>query len=208
MINLLSISGFFNSIGKIILYSLIAVAVVFVLVLLLKNTSTRRITLYALSAIIIVVGVISCFKIQSTLDIKSQEVGTAIYIEEKQDYDVISTFDIGSMSFEAEDYETYKNISSFKPETFNGTDKDYKMLINDRPADKNNVYAGKIESEFVFNFYNTDDSVLSTAKINIVVEYLAKETRVTTIMKNENSSVSYFDSFMEINGLVIKVVER
>lgn len=206
--DILGIGSFFTSVGNIILYSLIALAVVTVLAFLLKYRSTRILTLYVLSFAIIVAGIISTVQIVKTLDIKSQEIGSAYQVEAVQDYKVISEFELTYVDFETEDYVNYSATVLRTPENFNGVDKDYIMLLNESPAYINNVYAGKMDSSFSLNFYNSEETVLSTADVRVVIEYLAKETRITITMKNINSSVSYMNSYMELNGMTLKVIER
>ncbi len=207
MLLLSGLSSFFGSIGKIIIYAVIGIAIIIGLVMLFKHDQTRKYTLYALSIIIIVAGVISCFKIRSTLDIGSREIGTAIHIEMKKDYNVVSEFDLTQISFDSSDFINYKSVISKSSEKFNGTDKNYMAMINEMPAIKTECSAGKVDSTFVINFYDTEEKVLSTAELRIIIEYLSKETRITVSMKNINASVSYFDAYMEINGFLLKVVE-
>lgn len=207
MINkLLDISTVFKSIGKIIGLALVGVVVIILLVLLLRFKETRKLTLYALSVIIITFGIISCVNIKSTFDTKSKEIGSAFHLEQKYNYNIIAEFDFGTIEFDSDDNVNYKNIKSEKTRAFNGVDKNYIMLFNGEPADINNVSAGKMDSTFKFTFYDTEEKVLAIAEVRIVIEFLAKETRITTTMKNTNSSVSYMDSYMEINGCIIKII--
>lgn len=209
MINkLLNISTTFQSVGKIIGLALIGVVVIILLVLLLKFKETRKLTLYALAVVIITFGIISCVNIKNTLDIKSKEIGSAFHLEQKYDYNVIAEFDFGTLDFDSDDNVNYKSVISEKARVFNGIDKDYVMLFNGNPADVNNVSAGKIDSIFKFTFYDTEEKTLSIAEVRIVIEFLSKETRVTTTIKNTNSCVSYMDSYMEINGCIIKIIGR
>ena len=64
MINCLGFLGlfsFFGRIGDIVITSLIAFSIVYVLVLLLKNEGSRTLTLYVLGIVIIFVGIGSSF---------------------------------------------------------------------------------------------------------------------------------------------------
>ena len=199
--------NFISSIFKIILISIIAIVIIYCLILLLKNSSSRKITLYVLSVIVIFSGVFSFFQIKKTLDYCSREIGSAYHIEMHEDYSIISQYDLTQLSLDTEDNLNYKCVISKSPENYNGIDKNYKMLINEIPATSNVCSAGKVESVFLLNYYNTDNEILSTSEIRVIIEYLTRETRITFTTKNINYSVSYLDTYLEINGLFLKVVE-
>lgn len=206
--DILGLGSFFESVGKIILYVLIALAVVTVLAFLLKHKSTRTFTLYGLSIVIIFAGILSTVKIIKTFDIYSKEIGSAYTVEVVKDYDTISEFELTYIDLDSDDLINYSVVEHRPAEEFNGKDKDYIMLLNENPAYTNYVFAGKMDSTFALNFYNSEENVLSTAEIRVVIEYLAKETRITITMVNTNASVSYLNSYMELNGMTLKVVER
>jgi len=58
------------------------------------------------------------------------------------------------------------------------------------------------------NFYDTDGNVLSSARLSVLVEYLASGTKVSISLVNTNDSVSYFNAYSNTNGAVLKVVKR
>lgn len=199
---------FFNKIENVIIYALIAVIVVICIVIFFKYESTRKFMLYLFSAVIICLGIYSCFGLNDIFGVKSQDIGSAIHIETKQDYTGISYFDFGIIPLESDDEYNYKNVTSFDAEDFNGIDKDYLILFNERPADNINIDAGSISGVVVLNFYDTSNEVIVTAELNILIEYFAKETKVSTSIKNDDYAVSYLNSEMELFGAVIQVVER
>lgn len=163
---------------------------------------------YIICFALIVVGVFCSIELVDMFNKKSQEFGTAITIETKNDYEEISKFDYGSIEFDTEDYVNFTNISVFEPIQFDGKDKNYLLLLNSQPANNIVLTNGKISGDITLSFYNLDGTKATTAKLNVVIEYYASQTKVTITTKNENDSVAYLTTYMEINGAVLKVVER
>ncbi|MBQ8451588.1 MAG: hypothetical protein IJ538_02300 [Clostridia bacterium] len=141
-------------------------------------------------------------------NVKSAEYGTVITIETKNDYTEVSKFDYGSLSFDTEDYVHFTNVSTFAPQDFNGKQNDYTILVNGQPTNNIIVNAGKISGDLTLAFYNLNGDVASTAELHILIEYYASGTKVTLTTQNSNDSVSYLTTYTNINGAVIKVVQR
>ena len=91
---------------------------------------------------------------------------------------------------------------------FDGENKDYILLFNDQPAVNTVVTNGKVVGDVNLVFYGLDGEVVSKAELNFVIEYFASQTKVTTTITNVNDSVSYLETYMGINGAILKVVER
>ena len=91
---------------------------------------------------------------------------------------------------------------------FDGKDKDYILLFNDQPAVNTVVTNGKVVGDVNLVFYGLEGEKVSKAELHFVVEYFASQTKVTTTITNENDSVAYLETYMGINGAILKVVER
>ena len=68
--------------------------------------------------------------------------------------------------------------------------------------------AGRISGDIAINFYNLDGQLITTADLNFVVEYQASNTKVTATITNVGDSVSYLNTYMEINGAILRVVNQ
>jgi len=163
---------------------------------------------YILCFALIVVGIFSTMELVELFNVKSMEYGTVITIETKNDYAEISKFDYGSLSFDTEDYSNFSNVSTFEPNTFDGKSNDYTILFNGNPTSNVIVNAGKISGDLTMCFYDLNGNVATTSNLHILIEYYASGTKVTLTMTNTNNSVSYFSTYTNINGAVIKVVQR
>ena len=133
---------------------------------------------------------------------------TPTTIKTKNDYTEVSKFDYGSLSFDTEDYVHFTNVSTFAPQDFNGKQNDYTILVNGQPTNNIIVNAGKISGDLTLAFYSLNGDVVSTAELHILIEYYASGTKVTLTTQNSNDSVSYLTTYTNINGAVIKVVQR
>ena len=163
---------------------------------------------FVLCAILIAVGIFSTIELVEMFNVSSREYGTAITIEIKNDYDEIAKYDFGTIGFESDDYVNFSNVTTFTPQEFDGKDKDYILLFNDQPAVNTVVTNGKVVGDVNLVFYDLDGEKVSKAELHFVIEYFASQTKVTTTITNENDSVSYLETYMGINGAILKVVER
>ena len=163
---------------------------------------------YLVCAVLIVVGIFSSIEFVEMFNVASKEYGTTITIETKNNYDEIAKYDFGTIGLDSEDYITFSNVTTFAPMEFDGENKDYILLFNDQPAVNTVVTNGKVVGDVNLVFYGLDGEVVSKAELNFVIEYFASQTKVTTTIKNNNDSVSYLETYMGINGAILKVVER
>lgn len=163
---------------------------------------------YIICFVLIFVGIFSTMELVKLFNVKSAEYGTVITIETKNDYTEVSKFDYGSLSFDTEDYQNFTNISTFAPQDFNGKQNDYTILVNGNPTSNVIVNAGKISGDLTLTFYGLNGDAVSTAELHILIEYYASGTKVTLTLQNNNDSVAYFTTYTNINGAVIKVVQR
>ncbi len=163
---------------------------------------------YIICIALIIVGICCSFELGNLFNVKSAEYGKIATIETVNDYSIISTFDCSGLHMDTQDNSHYEYSITKEPEKFNGKEQDYTLLFNGKPVNNIICSAGKISGDYKKNFYDLDGSVITTADIHILIEYLASGTRVTLSMQNENYSVSYFETYAEISGAVIKVVKR
>lgn len=161
---------------------------------------------YIICFILIIVGVFCTIELVDLFSVKSGEYGSVISYQTHGDYEEFSKFDYGTIDFDTEDYITYKNISTFGSQQFDGTKEDYTLFFNGQPLNNVVQTAGRINGDLSLKFYDLNGEEITTADIHFVVEYLASATKVTTTITNVDNSVSYLNAYMEINGAVLQVV--
>jgi len=97
-------------------------------------------------------------------------------------------------------------ILTFATQQFDGIKNAYTLYFNDQPLNNVVQTAGRISGELAIKFYDTDGEIVTTAQVNVVVEYLASATKVTMTINNDNNAVSYLNAYTEINGAILRVV--
>jgi len=163
---------------------------------------------YLICAVLIVLGIFSTVNCVKEFSVKSSVYGSIESIETKNDYNEVFKRDISDIEFESEDDIQYVYRSQCGHVDFDGTKSEYRLLVNDSVSSEAIIKAGKIESVVDLNFYNTDGEKITTATLKILIEFLDSQTVITMSMINEYDSISYFNQYVCMNGLILKVVER
>ena len=163
---------------------------------------------YIICFILIIIGTFCTIELVDLFSATSGEYGSVISYQTHGDYEEFSKFDYGTIDFDTEDYTTYKNISTFGSQQFDGTKEDYTLFFNGQPLNNVVQTAGRINGDLSLKFYDLNGEEITTADIHFVVEYLASATKVTTTITNVDNSVSYLNAYMEINGAVLQVVTK
>lgn len=163
---------------------------------------------YIICFVLIIVGVFCTIELVDLFSVTSGEYGSVISYQTHENYEEFSKFDYSTINFDTEDYVTYKNISTFGTQEFDGTKEDYTLFFNGQPLNNVVQTAGRINGDLFLTFYDLNGTEITTANVHFVVEYLASATKVTTTIVDNNSSVSYLNAYMEINGAVLQVVTK
>lgn len=162
---------------------------------------------YIICFILIIVGTFCTIELVDLFSVTSGEYGSVISYQMQENYEDFSKFDYGTINFDTEDYTIYKNISTFGSQNFDGTKENFKLFFNGQPLNNIVQTAGRISGDLSLKFYDLNGEVITTANIYFVVEYLSSATKVTISITNVDDSVSYFNTYMEINGAVLQVVK-
>ena len=163
---------------------------------------------YVLCFILIIVGAFCTVELVDLFSVKSGEYGSVISYQTHGDYKEFSKFDFGSIDFDTEDYKSYKDISTFGTQKFDGTKENYALFFNGQPLNNVVQTAGRINGDLSLKFYDLNGDEITTANVHFIIEYLASATKVTTTITNTNNSVSYLTAYMEINGAVLQVYSK
>ena len=163
---------------------------------------------YLICAVLIVVGIFSTMNLVELFSVSSQEYGTVITIETKNNYNEVSKFDLGTFTLQPTSGNNYSEIITLAPETFDGAGKDYLILFNGKPANNVDSKSGQISGDVSLTFYDLEGKEITTANFNVAIQYYVTQTVITISMINENDSVSYLSHHTNTTGAVISVVER
>ena len=102
----------------------------------------------------------------------------------------------------------YSETITLAPEVFDGSNKDYLILFNGKPANNIDSKSGQISGDVSMTFYDLEGKEITTANFNVAIQYYVTQTVITISMTNEKDSVSYLSHYANTNGAVISVVER
>ena len=163
---------------------------------------------YLICAVLIVVGIFSTMNLVELFSVSSQEYGTVITIETKNNYNEVSKFDLGTFTLQPTSGNNYTETITLAPETFDGAGKDYLILFNGKPANNVDSKSGQISGDVSLTFYDLEGKEITTANFNVAIQYYVTQTVITISMTNENDSVSYLSHHTNTTGAVISVVER
>ena len=162
---------------------------------------------YLICYLLIILGTFSLIRLVDIWTRTSSVVGSPTTIEIQNNYELVCKYDLSTMIFETEDYQMYTSNNSYAHLDFDGTDGNYKLLINDKLLSDVTVHAGKIEADYSRNFYDFDKSIITTVDLNIVVYFYNDETLITVQTKNVNNSQAYLMQYMATDGFILKVVK-
>ena len=163
---------------------------------------------YLICAVLIVVGIFSTMNLVELFSVSSQEYGTVITIETKNNYNEVSKFDLGTFTLQPTSGNNYSETITLAPETFDGAGKDYLILFNGKPANNVDSKSGQISGDISLTFYDLEGKEITIANFNVAIQYYVTQTVITISMTNENDSVSYLSHHTNTTGAVISVVER
>lgn len=162
---------------------------------------------YLICFLLIILGTFSCIKLVDIWTRTSSVVGEPTTIETQNNYELVCKYDLGTMIFDTEDYQTYTSNNSYAHLDFDGTDGNYKLLVNDSLLSNVTVNAGKIEADYSRNFYDIDKTVITTVNLEIEINFYNDETQIVIKTKNVNNSQAYLMQYMATDGFILKVVK-
>ena len=162
---------------------------------------------YLICFLLIVLGTFSLIRLVDIWTRTSSVVGEPTTIETRNNYDLVCKYDLSTMIFDTEDYITYTSDNNFAHLDFDGTDGNYKILVNNVLLSDVTVYAGKIEADYSRNFYDIDKSVITTINLDIVIYFYNDEVLIIIQTKNVNNSQAYLMQYIATDGFILKVVK-
>lgn len=163
---------------------------------------------YLICGILIVIGIFSTINLVELFSVSSQEYGSVITIETQNNYNEVSNFDLGTFTLQPTSGNQYSETITLAPQTFDGSNKDYLILFNGKPANNIDSKSGQISGDVSMTFYDLEGKEITTANFNVAIQYYVTQTVITISMTNENDSVSYLSNYTNVNGAVFSVVER
>lgn len=163
---------------------------------------------YLICCIICILGAISAIGLFNLFNVSSKEYGKVLEIESIQNLEVKVEYDLGYLEFISEDNLNYEYQINQAPIKFDGSQADYILIVNGKPANEVKVSNGEISGNLDLNFYDTEGELITTSHLEILIEFLASDTRLTFKTQNINNSNAYLYRYLNINGFNLKIVTK
>lgn len=163
---------------------------------------------YLICGVLIIAGFFCGLNMFNVWSRTSGVEGSPTTIETENDYSIVAKFNCGMLALETDNYKNYSGGLSFGAVDFDGEKNDYILLINDNLISDVDFKAGKVDTTYTLNFYNTSGELASTLNLNIDIEFYDSNTVINFKMTNSADSYAYFQQYLNYNGLIIKICER
>ncbi len=109
--------------------------------------------------------------------------------------------------YPTENAESYAfSVDLEKVENFDGTKKEYKVVLNEEELIFAKISAGAVNVDIEKEFYDTDGAVEHVGNLNIVIRFLSGKTQLSISCKNQTSA-NYFEQYFTDNGIRLRVEE-
>lgn len=163
---------------------------------------------YIIIFIILFFGTFCIYDLNRMLNIKSQIIGyfqhttTSIKINDFE-------YDINQLLFTNSGTENEYFAEVKMNETVTGFDKskNYTLLVNNTQATRVNGNFGYVNVDFMNKFYSTNETLLLTDTLNIKINFYTDSTKIVFITQNGEQAVKLWTSFIQKNGLNLKIIE-
>ena len=164
---------------------------------------------YVICSALIIVALFCGIKLIDMFGVKNATYGTPTTIEEQQGLDEIERYDFGLILFDDQDNDgTYTYQQTYAPVDFNGNLNEYTMYFNSQPVQNIEQSSGSLSGDITFTFYDVDNTVITSATLEINLVFYEGSTQLLIEIENTKDAVSYFTTYMNYNGAVLKILTK
>lgn len=164
---------------------------------------------YVICSALIIVALFCGIKLIDMFGVKNATYGTPTTIEEQQGLDEIERYDFGLILFDDQDNDgTYTYQQTYAPVDFNGNLNEYTMYFNSQPVQNIEQSSGSLRGNITFAFYDVNGAVITSATLEINLVFYEGSTQLLIEIENTKDAVSYFTTYMNYNGAVLKILTK
>lgn len=164
---------------------------------------------YVICSALIIVALFCGIKLIDMFGVKNATYGTPTTIEEQQGLDEIERYDFGLILFDDQDNDgTYTYQQTYAPVDFNGNLNEYTMYFNSQPVQNIEQSSGSLRGNITFAFYDVNGAVITNATLEINLVFYEGSTQLLIEIENTKDAVSYFTTYMNYNGAVLKILTK
>lgn len=138
---------------------------------------------------------------------EASTIGTIEVHDPYEDFNVFE-YNLGNIVFYPEADGTYSYNTTYNVGyEFNGTDKEYEILINNTPCYNTISTAGQIHGDFELIFYDTEGVLIDSIDIDISLIFYTSHIDMTVDTSATADTVGLMQEYVAINGFEIRIIE-
>lgn len=161
---------------------------------------------YIICFILIFVGAICGMRFYEEVKAKSY-VNGSINIENQFSQESFN-YSASELTFYTNDNTNYtfeKNL--LKVDNFNGTKKNYEVLLNGKTILEPTINAGSVYANVTMNFYDTNGDLICTPTLSIEINFLSNKT-VLKLSCVGTEEASFLEQYFSDNGIRLQINEK
>lgn len=206
LLALFRISNFVNKLGNLLIYILIALAVVICVVIMAKYPASRRILFYIISCLVIFVGVYSTGSFIHELNMKGYVNGDIQLINSITKNNFYWSSNSIVFNYD-ENLNVYTFENNFVPTEFDGEHNLYNVEFNDYLLFDSKITSGAISSIVNMDFRDTNGEIVDSGDMSIIIKYLSDRTTLKLSVKDKTHA-SYLEKYFKDYSFKINVYLR
>ncbi len=193
------ISDLFNTITTLLIVAVVVVLFVFAF----KYENSRKFILFGICFVLIVAAIFAAINIWERMTASSYTNGKIEYVD--VNYEKVFSTEINPLILYAKDDGTYYFDDNLAAVEFDATKADYEIFVNGRPTNNVELGAGFIESDFVLEVYDINNSIVSKIILDIRLEFLTTQTHLLITSKLTAEDEAFLRTYISNNSFVVEV---
>lgn len=189
----------------IIIAIIIAVALLLVAIVKYPHAKTYAVVLFC---IVWTFGGAYCgFTCINYYQKESTTIGDIEIHDPYEDFNVFE-YNLGNIVFYQEEDGTYSYNTTYKVSyEFDGTDKDYEILINNTPCYNTVSTAGQIQGDSNLIFYDVEGQFINSIEIDVSLIFYTSHIDMTVDTNATKNNIGLLQEYVAINGFEIRIIE-
>ncbi len=203
------IGNLFASIINALIPLVVIIGVFALFIVMLKYENARPFLAIVVVLITIIAGVYSTITLVEYYSATSQTRGSMTEYDPYEDFDIYDQ-KLENIAFHKNE-ETgayYLEQTYNTPITFNGTNKEFVTVINNKPCYSTTSTAGKLHADTEFYVKNVDGDFMTNIDIDLDITFYANKIvlKITTNATDDN--ITLLNQYTQINGLRIQILDN
>lgn len=203
LLALFRLSNFLNKLGNLLIYILIALAVVICVVIMAKYPASRRILFYIISCLVIFIGIYSTGSFIHELNMKGYVNGDIQLINSITKSNFYWSSNSIVFNYD-ENSKVYIFENNFVPTEFDGEHNLYNVEFNDYLLFDSKITSGAINSIVNMDFRDTNGEIVDSGDMSITIKYFSDRTALKLSVKDKTHA-SYLEKYFKDYSFKINV---